>query len=178
MDELAKKALARGFSRASRLYAPTLEIRSEVRDMCREDRCRCYGKNWMCPPHCGTLEDNAVLVAGYREGIIVQTTGELDDDFDYDGMLEAEERQRRLFAAFRDELAAEYPGLLPLGNGACKICGSCCCPDFPCRHPDRAISSMEAFGLLVSDVCERNGLAYVYAPRAITFTGCFLLRKG
>jgi predicted metal-binding protein len=90
--------------------------------------------------------------------------------------MEADDRQRKLFAAFRDELKAEYPNLLALGNGTCKICEICTYPDSPCRFPDRSVSSMEAFGLVVSDTCTANGLGYYYGPKTITYTGCFLLQ--
>ena len=36
------------------------------------------------------------------------------------------------------------------------------------------MSSMEAFGLLVSEVCTKNGLSYYYGPKTITFTACIL----
>jgi predicted metal-binding protein len=106
----------------------------------------------------------------------VQTTGGLEDDFDYEAMRDAGLRQKELFDSFRAELAADYPGLLALGNGTCEICEKCACPDSACRFPGKAISSMEAFGLVVSDVCEKNGLGYYYGSRTITYTGCYLLR--
>jgi predicted metal-binding protein len=176
LNKLVERALKHGFSHASLLDASTLAVRSEVRDMCRADKCHRYGKSWMCPPNCGALEDNELRVRKYEFGLIVQTTGELEDDFDYESMKDADLRQKRLFASFRAELTADYPGLLPLGNGTCEICEKCACPDSACRFPEKAISSMEAFGLVVSDVCEKNGLAYYYGPKTITYTGCYLLR--
>jgi predicted metal-binding protein len=130
----------------------------------------------MCPPGCGELDKNASRIVEYRSGILVQTTGDLEDDFDYESMLEAGDLQQKLFSDFRDELKIEYPNLLALGNGTCKICETCAYPDSPCRNPDRAISSMEAFGLIVNDVCTQNDLGYYYGPQTITYTGCFLLR--
>jgi predicted metal-binding protein len=176
MDGLVKRALEHGFSHASPLDASTLAVRSEVRDMCRADKCRHYAKSWMCPPHCGTLEENARVMSEYESGIIVQTTREMEDDFDYDAMRDAGLRQKELFASFRAELEADYPSLLALGNGTCEICEKCACPASACRFPDKAISSMEAFGLVVSDVCEKNGLGYYYGAKTITYTGCYLLR--
>ena len=175
MNKIVRRAIEFGFSHAGTLDAATLEVRQEVRDMCRADKCGRYGKNWMCPPKCATLKEQAVIVSCYKSGIIVQTTGNLEDDFDYETMLEAENQQKKLFAAFRDKLVLEYPGLLALGNGACTVCDICTCPDAPCRFPDMAVSSMEAYGLIVSDAAEKNGLKYYYGPRTITYTGCFLL---
>jgi predicted metal-binding protein len=115
-------------------------------------------------------------MGAYGTGLIVQTTGELEDDFDYESMDAAGQRQKELFISFRDELAGEYPNMLALGNGACAICDECAYPGSPCVAPERSVSSMEAFGLLVNDVCEKNGLGYYYGPGTITYTGCYLLR--
>jgi hypothetical protein len=34
---------------------------------------------------------------------------------------------------------------------------------------------MEAYGLLVSDVCQKAGLPYYYGKQTITYTSCILL---
>ena len=47
----------------------------------------------------------------------------------------------------------------------------------PCRYPTKRLSSMEAYGLLVSDVCTRSGLAYNYGARTMTYTSCVLYNK-
>ena len=36
------------------------------------------------------------------------------------------------------------------------------------------MSSMEAYGLLVGDVCLRSGLPYNHGPRTMTYTSCLL----
>ena len=66
------------------------------------------------------------------------------------------------------------PDLLPLNAGCCTVCKQCTCPDAPCRFPEKAISSMEAYGLLVNQVCTDSGLQYNYGPNTIAYTGCFL----
>ena len=37
------------------------------------------------------------------------------------------------------------------------------------------ISSMEAYGMVVNEVCSANGLAYNYGPTKMAYTGCFLI---
>jgi predicted metal-binding protein len=175
MESLAAQALAFGFSHAAGLDAGTLQPREEVRAMCAADRCHLYGRSWMCPPACGSLKDNRALLQTYRTGLLVQTTGALEDDFDFEGMQRIGEEQSRLFAAFRGRLAEAYPKLLPLSAGGCRLCEACTYPDAPCRCPGEATQSMEAFGLVVSDACAANGLGYYYGPRTITYTGCYLL---
>ena len=62
-----------------------------------------------------------------------------------------------------------------VASGGCTVCPKCTCPDTPCRFPDLATPSMEAYGLVVSDVCRDSGLPYYYGPKTITYTACMLV---
>ena len=59
---------------------------------------------------------------------------------------------------------ADMSALTPLTAGCCtleavrEMCAKCTYPDKPCRYPSKRLSSMEAFGLFVSDICARSGL--------------------
>ena len=72
------------------------------------------------------------------------------------------------------QMRARYADVLPLGAGCCHVCKECTYPDAPCRFPEQALSSMEAYGLLVSQSCTDCGLRYNYGPNIIAYTGCFL----
>ncbi len=87
------------------------------------------------------------------------------------------DEQKRRLIDFRDVLRRSHPGMTALGNGACTVCNTCTFPSAPCRKPDMAVTSMEAFGLVVSDVCTDNGLGYYYGPSTITYTGCYLFEQ-
>ena len=177
MNDLVKRALEFGFSHAGMLDASTLKVRHEVRDMCSADKCKMYDRTWMCPPACGSIEDNQKIIESYQTGLIVQTTGELEDDFDIETMEEAGADQKVKFQAFARELRNQFPNMLPLTSGACTLCETCTYPDSPCKNPIEASPSMEAFGLVVSDVCTANGVSYYYGPRTITYTGCYLFQS-
>lgn len=164
-----------GFSHAGELKVEALRFLPEVREMCAADRCHNYGKCWTCPPGCGTLEEISRKAAGYRHGVLVQSAGEMEDDFDVECMMETEQRQKERFAALVERVRAALPGCLPMASGACQICGECTYPNEPCRFPDRAIPSMEAYGLVVSEICQQSGLPYYYGPKTITYTSCILL---
>jgi predicted metal-binding protein len=62
-----------------------------------------------------------------------------------------------------------------MGMGACTRCGQCTYPDQPCRFPELAYPSMEAYGLVVSEVCKRNGAPYYNGPDTVTFSSCMLV---
>lgn len=176
MDAMLEQALAIGFSHAASLDIATLKPLKEVRAMCAAGKCGLYGKCWTCPPGCGSLEENATEMRSYSQGMVVQTTGKLEDDFDYEGMENTSRHHKERFASLYKTLKLQNANMLALGAGGCWLCDTCTYPDEPCRMPEEALSSMEAYGLLVSDVCIKNNLGYYYGPGTITYTSCYLWR--
>lgn len=173
MNDLIALALEQGFSYAAALDPSGLAVRQEVRDMCAADKCRAYGKNWTCPPHCGSLEECGQRLRGMTSGLLVQTVGQLEDSFDFEAMAETEKLHLAHFHALADLLREKYPGVLCLGSGGCRLCKSCAWPE-PCRFPDRACSSMESYGLLVNEACEAAGTAYYHGKNTLAYTACYL----
>lgn len=174
-EEILNLAKECGFTHVGELNMDALEFLPEVRDMCSADRCQKYGRSWTCPPGCGTLEEAAADAAQYHRGVLLQTTTQLEDDFDIEAMQQAEADQKHSFVVFVEQLRQEYPDCLPMATGGCTLCPQCTYPDAPCRFPKKAIPSMEAYGLLVSKVCEKSGLPYYYGPRTLTYTSCVLI---
>ncbi|MEI8094291.1 MAG: DUF2284 domain-containing protein [Spirochaetales bacterium] len=174
MTALLQLARDHGFEDAGELSVATLKFLPEVRSMCAANTCRSYGKNWTCPPHCGTLDESTRKVAAFERGILVQTVGKLDDDFDYESMEAAQALHNQRFHQLVGDVRGTVPHCLPMGAGACTLCAECPCPAEPCRFPDKAIVSMEAYGLFVSQVCEANGIPYNHGSLTVTFTSCLL----
>lgn len=162
-----------GFSHAGIINMAKLELRSEVREMCSTDRCGRYNTCWTCPPACGSLETLRKQLYKYSSGIIVQSTGHLEDEFDVETMLETEQIHKRRFSTLADVLRAAGAEFLSLSAGTCTVCKKCAYP-MPCRYPDKAISSMEAYGILVSQLCIDSNIGYYYGKGTITYSGCFL----
>ncbi len=175
MEILKEKALEAGFDAAGALDCSTIDLRPEVREACAVNKCRRYGQSWSCPPGCGSLDECAARVRRYSKGLIVQTIGQLEDEFDGEGMMEAAQRHAQSFRRLSKELRKQYPDMLSMGTGSCSNCDLCTYPDAPCRDPHGASSPMEAFGMMVKDVCQANGMEYYYGKGTVTFTGCFLL---
>lgn len=174
-DALIKEALAEGFTHAGELNIKALVFMPEVRDMCSADRCHMYGKNWRCPPGCGSIEEAAQQASAYTYGLLVQTVGHMEDDFDYETIEATGQQHKSNFESLVAKLRARYPDMLPMGAGTCKRCEECTYPSAPCRFPEEAISSMEAYGLWVSKVCELSNLPYHYGKLTLTYTSCYLL---
>ena len=173
--ELEKLALDSGFTHAVPLDTTTISLKQEVRDMCKNG-CQQYARRWSCPPGCGSLNELREMICHYKKGILVQTVTELEDEFDWDGMIKAQNRHQEHFHLFLEKLCAFNPEFLPLGTGCCMICKTCSYPDAPCRFPQKRISSMEACGMIVSEVCRQNRLKYYYGPNTVTYVACVLVK--
>ncbi|MGD9162067.1 MAG: DUF2284 domain-containing protein [Desulfobacteraceae bacterium] len=173
--EIEELALSCGFTHVGKLDADTITVREEVRDTCAENKCHAYGTNWSCPPACGDLDACEKIIRKYKHGLMLQTKGEIEDSFDFEAMMDLEKIHRKSIIKFSEEIKNSYPDAVVIGTGACTICKKCTYPDDPCRFPEKMISSMEAFGMVVSDVCTANNIPYYYGPGTLTYVGCVLV---
>ena len=167
------RALEIGFSTAVSLDPALLAARADVRDMCAENRCKAYNKNWTCPPACGTIEECEARMRGYQNGILLQTVGHMEKAIDSKAYKATGEKHIKMFHQLVEEIRKEYPESLCLGAGGCIICKECAYPE-PCRFPEKATSSMEGYGLFVTQVCRDCDVPYYYGEKTITYTACIL----
>ena len=170
------KALELGFDAAVPLDPAALTARADVRAMCAADKCRAYGKNWTCPPHCGSLEACQEDMHSFSHGILLQTVGQMEKAIDTRAYCRTEARHLEQFHRLAELVRQTHPESLCLGSGGCRICKTCAYPE-PCRFPEKACPSMEGFGLFVTQVCRRCGVPYHYGDRTITYTACILWGK-
>lgn len=181
-----------GFDTIGQVATDALVTRPEVRDMCAANTCRHYDRNWCCPPACGPISEYQEQINARSVAVLVQTVGQMEDSFDFETMMETaethDERFTQLLFSVRDAFAGEpktdagpavssASGISPffLGAGTCTICPTCAYPDEPCRFPDRSFVSMEAGGLVVSEVCTAAGIPYNHGQNTIAYTGCVML---
>lgn len=172
-----KLARSAGFEDSRELNTAALRVLPEVRNMCAADKCGAYGRSWACPPACGSLEFCARKIASYSFGVLVQTVGALEDEFDMDGINRTQRLHKKRFEVLARQARRIDPDCLPLTAGGCTRCAECTYPDKPCRFPGKRLSSMEAYGLLVSEVCTSSGMPYYRGEKTITFTSCVLFNK-
>lgn len=173
MTYWTEKAKEMGFDAVAVIDPRALESRADVRGMCAADKCGAYNKNWTCPPAIGTVEQCQTRMRQYERGILLQTVGHMTKAVDSRCYRETEKRHMDNFSAFADEICKAYPNALCLGAGGCRVCKTCAYPE-PCRFPEKALSSMEGYGLFVTQVCRDAGIPYHHGERTITYTACVL----
>ena len=92
-ETVLRKAEEFGFDRAVSLDCGTLKPLAQVREMCSAGTCGQYGKNWSCPPACGSLAQCGEQAAAYGTGILVH-----DNDHGHQQSQQREYGDSALFA--------------------------------------------------------------------------------
>lgn len=175
-EQLSKLAEQSGFTAWVPLDVSTMEVRTEVRDMCLVNTCGNYNTRWCCPPGCGTLEECAERLKGYTRGILVQTCGDVEDGLDFEAIMQIAADHAQHFSGMHKVILESGEKVLAMGTANCAGCTDCTYPDAPCRYPDTMVASLSGYGIIVMDLCKANGLQYYYGPEKLAYTGCFLIR--
>ena len=171
--ELAQK---QGFECMGVCSAKDLVARDEVRAMCAANTCQMYDRNWACPPACGEIADFQEQMTAFEHCLVVQTVAQMEDEFDFETMAEAGDQQKERVLNLVEDIDAVglSDQVMVLSAGSCTLCPTCAYPDAPCRFPAKRLVSMEAAGLVVSDVCTMADIPYNHGPNTIAYSGCVL----
>ena len=175
-DRLTAHALSLGAHKAAVIPVDAVETDAVFRDMCAANACGNYGRNWMCPPDVGDIRELMAALRTYSFVLVYQTVSELEDSYDFEGMMEAGARHNQLMATLRAGLKTEpLSRTLHLGAGGCRMCEVCAKrTGEPCRHPDLAVASLETYGINVSKLAVAAGMKYINGQDTVTYFGAVL----
>ena len=175
-EALILTATKQGAYKANIIEASKIETDSRFRDMCAVNSCGMYGKCYMCPPDVGEVDDLIAELKQYDYAFVYQTVTELEDSYDFEGMIAAKKRSYPLSRNLRD--AFERLGIkkaLHLGAGGCGVCESCAKrTDMPCRFPEKAMPSLEAYCINVSNLARAADMKYTNGQNTVTYFGAVL----
>ena len=177
LQELSELAVSLGAFRAS--VIPVSEVTTDVsfRELCRKNVCGNYGKNWMCPPDAGDIDELIERLRSFEYILVYQSVGTLEDSYDFEGMMAAAAAHRTLMNAVRGavDLRDDIPRILYLGAGGCSVCDECAKKkEEPCRHPERATASLETYGVNVSRLAAAAGMNYINGQNTVTYFAAVL----
>ena len=173
---LASVPIECGAFKANIIPTEKIETDRAFRDMCAMNSCGVYGKCWMCPPDVGDIDVLMGEVRKYQFALVYQTVSELEDSFDFEGMTAAKKSSYKTQQNIRREF--EKFGLekvLYLGSGGCGVCERCSKRDGePCRFPELATPSLEAYGINVSQLAKAADMKYINGQDTVTYFGAVL----
>ena len=179
-DDLISVLKNMGISAAT--VFPVNEIKFDTvlfRDMCKQNLCGSYGKNYKCPPHIGEPEDLKKEVLTYHTAILIQTIYPLEDSYDFEGMNEGKNVHSENIQKTKEYINKNitYNNMLTLGVGGCDLCEKCgVLTGTPCVFPDKAISSVEGYCMDVSNMTNSHGLKYINGVNTVSYVAVFLLK--
>lgn len=179
MQKLMGIALAAGAANVGTAKVADVKFSREFRDACAQNICGKYGTCWMCPPDVGDIDEMIARAKEYESIMVFQSIGQLEDSFDFEGMQDAAVKHNVLTLAVAEGVAGIQHEKKPLilGAGACHICGRCTKLDnLPCAHPNKAIPSLEAYGIAVSELAAVSGMKYINGENTVTYFGGVLYR--
>ena len=172
-DKLIAEAIALGAYKANVITTDKIELDRVFRDICASNGCGMYGKCYMCPPDVGDIDALMAEVREYDYALVYQTVSELEDSFDFEGMIEAKKRTYPLAQSLREVFAEnKIADVLHLGAGGCGVCKTCAKKvGEPCRFPKKAMASLEAYGINVSELAKSAGMKYINGQDTVTYFG-------
>lgn len=160
-------------------------VRIETRDIrfdpafraaCERNACGYYGACWMCPPDVGDIDTLIARAKSFEHAIAFQTVHEIADSFDIESMHRAAKAHNHLIRRLKRAAERDEIDCMLLGAGACGGCSTCArVSGEPCRHPGRAVVSMEASGVDVVELAKQTGLPYMNGKNTVTYFGLVLL---
>lgn len=175
-ERLKALAVSLGAYRVEVISVDKIETDASFRSLCEANMCGNFGRNWMCPPHAGEIGDLMARLRTYSYALVYQTVSDLEDSYDFEGMMEAGARHNKLMIELRKSLEKEpLERVLHLGAGGCRVCERCAKRDEePCRHPELAVASLETYGVNVSRLAESSGMKYINGKDTVTYFGAVL----
>ena len=175
-EALTAVPLSLGAYKAGVIDAKDISLDRAFRDMCISNVCGMYGKCYMCPPDVGEIDALMQEVGQYDYALVYQTVTELEDSYDFEGMLDAKKSTYPMAQALRKIfLNLQISKILHLGAGGCGVCKVCAKrTNEPCRFPEKAMPSLEAYGINVSELAKAAGMKYINGQNTVTYFGAVL----
>ncbi|HAE62176.1 MAG TPA: hypothetical protein DCG38_07590 [Eubacteriaceae bacterium] len=167
-------AIPRHVAHHHKIPINSIKLSEEVRNMCQQNRCGHYGKNWACPPAIDDLDKIKDEFSTYDDFIILYEVYKLKNQYDWAGMVESAVNFQHKLLDLKNDIDKGIKFKI-LGVGACSLCKKCTYIDGePCRRPDDKIISLEAHGIDVMSLMKDNGLKYNNGPNTVTYIGGLL----
>ena len=91
-------------------------------------------------------------------------------------MIEAKKKTYPLAQSLREFFAdMNITNACHLGAGGCGVCDTCAKrTNEPCRFPEKAMPSLEAYGVNVSELARSAGMKYINGQNTVTYFGAVL----
>ena len=178
VEKILEQAEEAGIDRAAFVSADDLVFVYDYRKYCEMNTCGNYGKNYGCPPDCGTPQQMEEKARRYKKALVLQTIQPVKDITDGAETGSLKKKHNTKVRAFMDSLAAEGIRGLPIMAGPCSQCCRCAkLSGEPCRFPERVASCLSAYGIDVMKLCETCHIPWDYGKNKVGFFALYMMEE-
>lgn len=175
--DIEKLCLKLGVFGVSEIPVCKITFSPDLRILCEQNSCGRFARNYTCPPNIGKVDDLISKLKGYKRAVIWQNIYPLEDSFDFEGMMDGQKKHNAMTIKIANDVYEKLgrENALVLGAGGCTICDECALNTAePCRNSELALSSLEAYGINVSELGNISSLKYINGQNTVTyFSGAF-----
>ena len=179
VNQLLQEICSWNIKNAVVLKTESISFSDTVRKYCERNACGYYGKNWSCPPGVGPLDALRERATQFKQGLLIQTLHYIKNSFDLEGMIAAKKGHDQIIRrVYQLALEMGIGESLLLGAGFCDICDVCAYGEGePCRFPDEALASLEAYGIDVVKLAKDCGIPYHHGTGTVSNVGLILFDR-
>ncbi|MCI1946380.1 DUF2284 domain-containing protein [Clostridium luticellarii] len=179
-QSLVEEAIELKADHAAMIDVSQIKFYADARRACEKNVCGNYDTNWKGPPAIGPIDKLIDKAKRYEEGLLIQTVHQLSSPFDLKGMKDAAKVYEGIFRKILSHVRVKYKfkDILPLSAGCCRLCKVCTYVDgIECKFPDKAFSSLEAYGIDVIALEKSCGIPYYNGLNTISYVGLILFNE-
>lgn len=173
MKEVFEQALKERVFEYAVISTKNINFSPELLKACESNICGRYNKSWTCPPAIEPIEKQKEKITAFSSAFVFTTKFDIEDSFDYEGMVKAKEHHSRLTDEMHERFGKSNP---VLGAGACNLCDPCAYPQ-PCKFPEKTYLAIEAVGINVTELSRAAGIRYNNGPNTITYFSAILFNE-
>ena len=147
------------------------------RKSCEENRCGNYGRNYTCPPYCGTAEELIGKVKSFSKAFVIVCTEKIDGYEDKKGIELADKRISEVTFLADDYAKENVYEYMMIGGSNCKRCTPCrAVAGEECPYPDKAFVSLSAFCVDIAKLTESCGIRMVWDGSEVSYYSMLLIK--
>ncbi|MBQ0000924.1 MAG: DUF2284 domain-containing protein [Clostridiales bacterium] len=180
-ESLAEKLIAmaqeEGFSEAAVISTGEFYFVPEYRSYCEDNLCGNYGKNYACPPYCGTVDEMHARTDNYRYALVLKSDHQVNNAMDPVETKALKKFHNTLTRQLTKRLNDE--GLIEDGlsimAGPCNLCAVCGMPEGrPCPFEAKRFSCLSAYCIDVVHLAKSAGMPLAWDMDKVSFFSMYL----
>lgn len=174
-EELIQSARQEGFAAAAVVKTSEIPFNFSFRSYCEKNTCGMYGKNYSCPPHCGSPEEMRQRLLSRPRALVLQTVWEIPDLSDQEKIRHARLSHNTASLHLGKKLQQKGCDGFLAGASCCVLCESCeALRQRPCPFPELRYSCLSAYCVYVKKLAESCGMGYMLGDGKVAFFSLYV----